>query len=275
MESIAEFLARNPYVTLTSVLVGIISLVYAIVSSIIGRKFKRITYTKKTNKIVSLKNVGVGSLHLLFNDEEITDVSITRIAVWNSGKEVIKPSDIVDSEPLRLCLREGCEKNTRILDCSIDYVIKKSVFKNNTIPSLSLDNKCYPITFQYLNSSFGMIIQIIHTGRASDIYMDCQIMGGKSIIEVENDGSKIIPNIPYVHFNGASSWGIDYISTLLTIFIILLGLEMFVFYLMGMDLDSSLGRIISLFILIIPTVIGIIVYPFSFIKIPKYLRKEL
>lgn len=88
MESILKTLQESPYTWAILSLITIVSLIIAIYSWVNGKKFKRLTYTKKTNKLISLKNVAVDSLHLFFNKEEIMDVSITRLAVWNSGNDV-------------------------------------------------------------------------------------------------------------------------------------------------------------------------------------------
>lgn len=184
MESMLKMMQESPYVWAVGM---VLSIGLAIYFGVKGNKYQRITYTKKTNKLISLKKVAVKALHLYFNEEEITDVSVTRIAVWNSGNERIDAKDIVAIEPLRICIKEGCEKTTRILDCSVDYVSEASIFENANIPQIGLEKDYYPIPFDYIASSNGMIVQIIHTGEANDVYLDCHIKGGRKTIELVDE----------------------------------------------------------------------------------------
>lgn len=165
-----------------------VSIFLAIYFGIKGNKYKRITYSKKTNKIVSLKNVGVESLRLFFNEKEIEDVSITRIAIWNSGNERIDSTDIVIKKPLKVRLKEGQRNTSHILDCSIDYITDESIFGNTDPAQIELINSTYTILFDYMAPSDGLILQVVHTGEADDIDVNCQIKGGKSFDEVDNYG---------------------------------------------------------------------------------------
>ncbi len=191
MESIANFFNQNPYMSFISFLVGITGVILTIVTFWIGKKFKRITYTKKTNTIVSLNNVGVDSLRLFYKDEKISDVSITRIAVWNSGKETIEKENIVPRRPLKVCVKDASADDTRILDCSVDFLTDENIFEDKKPSNIDLEKSNYAIPFDFIDPDHGMIIQVIHTGNAEDIFMDCQIKGGKDFELVNNDGIKV------------------------------------------------------------------------------------
>lgn len=186
MGSILKTMQESPYAWAILSLITIVSLLFGIYSWVSGKKFKRLTYTRETNKLISLKNVAVDSLHLFFNKEEIMDVSITRFAVWNSGNERIDSKDIVASRLLRTGLKEGHKKDSRILNCSIDYVTDDTIFGDINPAEIELVSDTYTIPIDYLAPSDGMIIQIVHTGDNDDLYMDCHIKGGKEFDEVDN-----------------------------------------------------------------------------------------
>ena len=279
MESILKTLQESPYTWAILSLITIVSLIIAIYSWVNGKKFKRLTYTKKTNKLISLKNVAVDSLHLFFNKEEIMDVSITRLAVWNSGNERIDSTDIVAKKPLTVGLVEGHETTSHILDCSIDYVTDETIFGDVDPSKIELMNDSYTIPFDYLAPSDGMIIQLVHTGSVSDLYLNCHIKGGQGFTEVNNDGfpkkqkdktgwrSYFIVSNPLRYFTRTLLYSVIsffYVSSLLwavknrpkTVHAILF--VTFLYY----------GLILFIFVLNAPNL-------FNSIKIPKKLKEKL
>ena len=185
MESTLKAWQNSPYAWALLALITVISLILAVYFGVKSNKYQRITYAKKTNKLVSLKNSAVKSLHLFYDKEEIMDASITRIVVWNSGNERIDSTDVVESEPLRVCIRDGFQKDTRILDCSITHITDKNIFYKHDPSKFKANGNTYELPFDYLPSEEGMIIQVIHTGESEGIAVDCSIKGGKRIIELE------------------------------------------------------------------------------------------
>ncbi len=191
MESTLRIWMNSPYSWALLALIAVISLILAIYFGLKSIRYQRFTYAKSTNKLVSLKNSTVKSLHLFFDKEEITDVSITKIAVWNSGNEKIDSIDVVESEPLRVCIREGYQDDTRLLDCSIIYETDRNIFYKQDPSSFKVIENIYEIPFDFMAPADGMVIQVIHTGDGEGVVADCSIKGGKKIIELEANSEGI------------------------------------------------------------------------------------
>lgn len=276
MESMVSFFNQNPYMSLISFLVGVSGVLLTVVFFAIGIKYKRLSYIKKTNNLVSLKNVAVDSLHLFFNKEEISDVSITRIAVWNSGNETIGKIDVVENEPLRVYVREGHEDTTRILDCSIVYETDKSNFGKYNPKEFRITDNNYEIPFDFMAKADGMIIQVIHTGESDDIYMDCHIKGGKDTTQVSYDGLKQKKSLKEIFI--ILGRGVFYLlfqavflSIILAIIIWFIGYDNIGEY----EVFLILSLMVLFFTLIMVPFVNNLPFFLSGIRIPKKLKKQL
>ena len=275
--SILKTMQESPYAWAILSLITIVSLLFGIYSWVSGKKFQRLTCTRKTNKLISLKNVAVDSLHLFFNKEEIMDVSITRFAVWNSGNERIDSKDIVASRMLRTGLKEGHKKDSRILNCSIDYVTDETIFGDINPDEIEYTSDTYSIPIDYLAPSDGMIIQIIHTGESTDLYMDCHIKGGKEFVEVSNDGLPIIQknknwrNRPFIT-SPLFSIGASFLVGILVAFPLN-------YYYSKIEATTIGLRIFTLFslLLVLGSALLVVTVPYLFygIKIPRELEQKL
>ena len=197
MENMLETLQNSPYAWAALSLIAVISLILAIYFGISSKKVKRFYYFKKTNKLVSFNSNKPASLHLFYDDIEVQDVSVTRIAVWNSGNEVINAEDLVESEPLSIKSIDGKSDDIRILDSSIEYVTDAT---NKFILLASEESKVENkdedhtykevVNFDYAGKRDGFILQIIHSGDLAPIYLDCRIKGGQDICEIDSRGRK-------------------------------------------------------------------------------------
>ena len=193
-----ETLQNSPYAWAVLSIVAIISLILAIYFGVSANKVKRFYYYTKTNKLVSFNSDKPSSLHLFYDDTEIQDVSVTRIAVWNSGNDVINAADIVESEPLSIKIIDDKSDDIRILDSSIDYVSDGTnkfelSFSEDYREENEDESRNYKdvVNFDYAGKRDGFILQIIHTGNPSYIYLDCHIKGGQDIYEIDSYGRKI------------------------------------------------------------------------------------
>ena len=152
--------------------------------------FTRFSYYKKTFKEIDLYNgftKNINSLYMICNEEKVSNVIVTRIAIWNSGTEEIYGKKIVEERPLVLGVKEGSD--TRILDCSVYYRTDEyNRFNPCKCPG---DDKKYILEFEYIEKRGGVILEIMHTGRVDDLYIDCFIKGGKGIIEIDKQEAKV------------------------------------------------------------------------------------
>ena len=182
---IYSFISNN----FLTILIGIVGLSVSIHLYRKGRKKKQISYATSSYNVI--KN-GVDSqingekalnkIEILFNNEKIPNLTITKIAFWNSGNIEIKGNDIVIACPYFI---EG-DKDCNIL--SADVITE--VEPNNQFKIELIDNHV-SIKFDYMNICHGIVIQLIHTGDREMLKYDGKLIGGKELRENKKNGSLV------------------------------------------------------------------------------------
>lgn len=186
MTNLVEMLVNNTYVQLFV----IIGTIYSIYMSKQSYPKYELSYYKQTNKVISISGSHINSLRMTYKGEPITDISITKVAIWNSGTQGIEKKDIVNGRQLTLGVKEN--RNSKILDCFIKYRtdntndIKQDPIKNEKGTAIK-----YIFDFTYMARKDGFLLEIIHTGNVDDLYIDCYTKEGKDIIEIDKQGAVI------------------------------------------------------------------------------------
>ena len=171
--SLAE-LMQNPYAWGILSTCTIAAFIFAIYTWFVGKKKKEISYVYSTYEIIEMGNSVIPGLQLLYHGKDIADLTITRYAIWNSGNEVLNSTDIVATKQLSVI----CTKDTsKILDAKI---VKQSD-ETNLFTVTQKNDRCVEVTFDYVAKQDGIILQVLHTGIATDFKVDCKIKGGNDL----------------------------------------------------------------------------------------------
>jgi len=169
MESLefVEWLAKNPWLVVTSYVIGILGVVLAVVFYYKSRKVKSPLYASKTTNIISARDLAKNArgLEIFFRGEGVENLSVTRVAFWNGGSDTINYSDVPSSDPIVVCLREEC----RIFEASVDAKKAANEF------GVSIDDPTrVRLLFDYIDKNDSAILRILHTGTSS---LDVQVKG--------------------------------------------------------------------------------------------------
>lgn len=168
----------NVFSSIWQFLLGvIISYIISYIFFIKSYKDKQPRYSINSNNLITNFERKVDKLQIFYDDQEIKNLTISNVLFWNAGRETINRDDIVQSEPIRIHLKDSKE----ILDKNIAAITDST---NQFNVSLSKDRKNLILDFEYLDKNDGAAIQIFHTGNSSD---DIEILG-------KIKGSTIKPN---------------------------------------------------------------------------------
>jgi len=154
----------NPLWTL---LIGVAATI--VVAVIIYSKSKRIrkpTFLIRSNNLVAGFGKKLDKLQLLYDETNIENLTVSKIAFWNEGAETLEQANVVEAEPLRIEAVGSCD----ILDA---YVIQKNNEANKFSVEL-VSSKRVKILFDFLEKGEGGVIQLIHTGKES---LDIELKG--------------------------------------------------------------------------------------------------
>ena len=170
---------QNPYAWAVLSLCTVISVLFAMWAYGRGKRKLEISYYSTTNEIVRDGKYLIPDLIVLYREEAINNLTATRYAIWNSGTEVLNNSDIVASVPLQI-LSDDSSGNI------LDAIIIEQSEETNMFRIIEKTPQCIKINFDYANTLDGIVVQVLHTGTASSLKVDCKIKGGKALKNVNS-----------------------------------------------------------------------------------------
>lgn len=165
-----DFQSVDSIISIISLALGILGVGLAVYYANKSKHSKLLKYDVKTKNVIRNNSKFVG-LKLLYNDELITNYTISELWFWNKGNDIINFVDMSENDRLRLEIEEG-----DILDIQNVFATNK----NNLIDikEISKDRKTATISFDYIGKKEGAVLQIIHTGRnSSNIKLKGEIKG--------------------------------------------------------------------------------------------------
>src|SRR5205814_2549990 len=101
-------------------------------------------------------------------------LTISKVCIWNSGKDTVRQEDLASVRPLKINVGNKLE----ILEASMIQVSSK----NCSCKLERATRSSYQINCDFLDPNHGLVVQIAHTGTASeDVSVTGHIVGGGRI----------------------------------------------------------------------------------------------
>lgn len=163
---IGDFISVN-WSFVVGIVIAFLSIIISIVIYIRSKRIKNPIYATRTYNLIQEKIQKIKDVNITYKNNDINNFSISRVAIWNSGKETINRVDIASGDKLRIIPVSG----VKLLDAQIIYE-KNSINKF----SLNLENveKEILINFDFFDFEEGIILQVFHTGKSGN---DVEIHG--------------------------------------------------------------------------------------------------
>ena len=162
-------------VSLISLIVGVLSLIIAIILYYKGKKIKSPVYLSRTTRLINRDIDQIDKLEILYDGVKQPALTITKFAFWNKGRETIHSQDLTSKDQLRIEI----EDEYSILSCDILTQTKKA---NDFRTEITEDKKSIIISFDYLDYLDGVVLKIRHTGSdRNDLAMKGSIIGAREI----------------------------------------------------------------------------------------------
>jgi len=159
-----------------SQIVGIIAFISSIYFYKKSKKNRHPTYIIRTINLIKEKIQKIETVEIRYSGEVVNNLSISKIAFWNDGKETINSTDIAQIRPIKVKINDEFQ----ILDAKILFQKNEA---NDFKIQISNNHKFIDVTFDYIDFEDGFVIQVYHTGNSSDdIHIEGQIKSVKSII---------------------------------------------------------------------------------------------
>lgn len=138
--------------------VGIFGILLAIRSYFVPWKRKQPCFSITSNNLISDFTSQLKPLKITFSNKKIENLTVTKIAFWNAGRQTIDNSDIPENEQITIKTNE----HYQILDSVFLYKTER----NDVSKILSRNRKELLLKFDYFDKDDGVVMQIIHTGKS-------------------------------------------------------------------------------------------------------------
>jgi len=153
----------------------IAALVVAIGAGIFGflrwqieRRKSKPVFLRRTTHIVDNGSDKIDGIEISYKGEAVENVTITNVAIWNSGKKSLRSNDV----PVTNKIRIAPKKKVNVFEINMLKILNE---KNNFEVTTDEENHCYEILFDYMAYKDGIIVQLIHDGTSSS---DIDVIGG-------------------------------------------------------------------------------------------------
>lgn len=225
MESLNKLvlsISSNPWVILLTIIFGAIGVIGVIIT-IKGLRYMKPRYSIRSNNLIQNFAAKLTKLNILYDDEKISNVTVSKLIFWNDGNKTILDTDIASSDPFVV---EGIE-GVKILE--VEKIFEKNKTNKFEVEVLE-DGKKLAINFEYVDKNEGIIIQIVHTGKTSqDIKVGGTIKGVGKICKCEASSplnanpimrffNKVLKKVVIERDKKRKSWVIVILSLVLFVF---------------------------------------------------------
>jgi hypothetical protein len=174
-------LVVNPWFQILSLLIGILGTGIAVITYLVSRKYKRLWYAVRSFTLVRRERATLPGLQVFFDRKLVEALTISKIVLWNSGKDTVRSNDFAEKNPLSFRAKKPLE----ILEAFVIQTTSSSCAAN----IVRRGNNCFAITFDFFDPRDGVVIQMAHTGTSSqDIDVVGRIVGGREIQRREPTG---------------------------------------------------------------------------------------
>lgn len=149
---------------------GLVSVVLSVVLYFRGTRRKCLTFTYKLNALYTLTHPEIA---ILFQNKPISNLSRLRVAVWNSGNQEIRQSDIPSDGSPSINLTGARVLSVAVLEASPSTKCTASEHDENTVS----------IAFEFLNPKDYATLDVLYESiepKALGIQFNARVIGGRS-----------------------------------------------------------------------------------------------
>ncbi|ENP7382201.1 hypothetical protein ACEC18_002765 [Vibrio parahaemolyticus] len=172
-------LATNPFITLAGFVIAVISFLLAIFFYFRSQKNKVPCFDYTSSTIIEGINLALEGLEVNFNGQQQERVTVTKLVLWNAGRETIDRNDIAERDKLRIIIPKG----VTILDIAhVDSSVDSNEVRLGDVIVENGGAHC-SIDFDFLEHNEYVVIQIVHDGSSDEKFkVKGKIKGAKEVL---------------------------------------------------------------------------------------------
>lgn len=261
MEECLKWLDDNQWLNLIYLTLAILSIITSIYLYRKSRKRKKPVFAIRSTNVISDEVKNLGEVEVKFKGDKIDNLTVSKVAFWNSGNDTLNDDDQAPIDKVRIELKEG-------------FVILESevIFQSSETNNIHVNNKLntVEIGFDYFDSNQGGIIKFVHTGKkSSDVTLKGTFKGSEKLKKINsrlNNLSIVMITIPLFGKIFSSRKEKRNLSKVMPWIVILTGVVLFSAYFLSES--SNPDKLVLLIMGCIYTVLGLVIV-FGRTSMPK------
>jgi hypothetical protein len=144
-----------------------------------GKRLKQPTWAIQRDYWIWRGASRLPKFDMRYNGLPVQNLTVSRICLWNSGREPIRKGDIPHGDPLRI----EPVGDTRLLDVEVLGTSHNWIGFSCLPPD---DQGIAQIQFEFLDQAQGGVLQVVHTGTwLDDIQIKGTVVGGNPLKRVD------------------------------------------------------------------------------------------
>lgn len=161
MSELLRALGTDPLTQLVSLVFGATGVILAVFFFLRSRRIAELRYDYSNRPLIENLSAKLDGLEVRFHGVPQERITVTRVAFWNAGTEVLRSSDLTPLAPLAISFSDGL----LVLDVRL-------VYESDVTSQLSLHQSAdqtgepdgIQLRFDYLDRGEGGVVQVVHTG---------------------------------------------------------------------------------------------------------------
>jgi len=182
-----NFVIQNTWLINISNLLALVGISFSFMFYFKSKKNKKPIYRIRNINLLEENISKITSVDISYQGNRIENLSISRIMIWNAGKETINNTDIAKNDKFRIEI----DKEFKIFE-------HKLIFQKNLANGFKLtkiNDNVLEIDFDYFDYEEGIIIEIYHTAIIGEsIKVKGSFKGVKKIIR-DNSAKEILTSL--------------------------------------------------------------------------------
>jgi hypothetical protein len=153
-------IAKSPYLNIIGCALGILGITLAIVFYLRSRRIKLLSYTARSFTLLSNAVTSLSDFSASYRNNELKNLAVTKILLWNSGNELITSTDIANNDPVRIVF----PLHARVLNANVTTMSSISNLVRADVNPMKQNEIIY--SFDYLGVNEGCLVSILHTSES-------------------------------------------------------------------------------------------------------------
>jgi hypothetical protein len=174
MDAIITWLNGRSWLNALFLLLALAGVLSSLMLYFRGKREKLACYNRTSFPLILDTLSKMPTVQILYMGQPIRDLILTKVAIWNRGRDPIEFEDCAPAEPLRV----DDESDGMILGAEVSQVTNPA---NRFGCVVSQDKRKVSVNFDYFGHNEGVVLNVYHTGASEKLLVRGFVKGYQQI----------------------------------------------------------------------------------------------